>query len=350
MGRHRHAINVRTDGLAAVLGRLLRDARIRSAALVDVSSGMLLDAYTADPARADLELLGAGHAELVRVTLGVVPAPRGGVCRCEVVVDDGAGLHHVLRVVPEEDGGLLALSVVVVGPERLVGRVRRRLRGVSTAALTAGPSTARRPASPRWALGPSSSRSPVRTGPTDTAPSGFVLPAGAGTAMPVAMKPSPGRGAEALPQRSGSSGLGADARRPLSGRETEPDLATLLFGEAAPVNGSGLGAVGPGRVEVDPIDASSPDGEAANVSGAVRMHPVSRLVAASGVVTAAREGMPLGATKLEAPEPADSDARRDREAFAHRMPGRPKDSARAPADADRRPAPPSALPPGPRPG
>jgi hypothetical protein len=149
-------VNVRADGLAAVLGRLLRDERIRSAALVDVDSGMVLDSCTADQARPDLEVLGAEHAEPVRVTLGVLPGAHGDLARCEVVVNDGAGLHHVLRVVPEPDGGWLALSIVVAGSERFVARVRRRLRKVSASALTAGPSTARRPSAARWAFGSAS--------------------------------------------------------------------------------------------------------------------------------------------------------------------------------------------------
>lgn len=157
MGRHWHAVNVRVDGLAPVLGRLLNDTRIRSAALVDVDSGMVLDACGGDhpaddPAGArlpDLEVLSAGHADLVRVTLAVLHGPDRRPGRCEVVADDGAGHHHVLRVLPDAHGGPLALSVVVAGPERVVSRVRRRLRRVSSAALTAGPSTARRPPATR---------------------------------------------------------------------------------------------------------------------------------------------------------------------------------------------------------
>jgi hypothetical protein len=146
-------VNVRADGLAPVLGRLLRDPRIRSAALVDVDSGMVLDSCTSDQAGPDPEVQGAGHADMVRVTLGVLPGPREQRGRCEVVIDDGTGMHHVLRVVPDAHGGLLALTVVVTGPDRVVARVRRRLRRVSSAALTAGPSTVRRPSAAQWVLG-----------------------------------------------------------------------------------------------------------------------------------------------------------------------------------------------------
>ena len=40
-------VNVRADGIAVVLGPLLRDERIIAAALVDVESGMVLDAWSA---------------------------------------------------------------------------------------------------------------------------------------------------------------------------------------------------------------------------------------------------------------------------------------------------------------
>jgi hypothetical protein len=298
-----------------VLGRLLRDARIRSAALVDVDSGMLLDACTSDQARADLEVLGAGHAELVRVTLGVVPGPRGGLGRCEVVVDDGAGLHHVLRVVPEEDGALLALSVVVAGPERVVARVRRRLRRVSAAALTAGPSTARRPAATRWALGLSSFTTPVRTGPADAAPAGFG-PSGTSAdgvalpvvALPVVALPSSARGPDARDAATRATAPSdvepcdpdRDAERwDVDGSEP-PDVATLLFVKADPATGR------PARLSAR--------------SGPRATRP------SWGAGTAGRRACP---------PPCGCSRRR----------GWPPGS-----DTDRRPAPPSALPPGPHRG
>src|SRR4051795_12445190 len=74
VGRHRHAVTVRADGLGVVLGPLLNDPRVVLAALVDVDSGMVLDACTPDRPGAqywgaDLEMAGAGHAELARVAL-----------------------------------------------------------------------------------------------------------------------------------------------------------------------------------------------------------------------------------------------------------------------------------------
>ena len=55
------------------------DARITAAALVDVDSGMVLDAWSAHgpgtgPAAPDLEMLGAQHAEVVRCALALLAA------------------------------------------------------------------------------------------------------------------------------------------------------------------------------------------------------------------------------------------------------------------------------------
>jgi len=89
-------VNVRADGIAVVLGPLLSDARITAAALVDVDSGMVLDAWSASPgpgagpAAPDLEMLGAQHAEVVRCALALLAAhpppdgPEAGTC--EVVL------------------------------------------------------------------------------------------------------------------------------------------------------------------------------------------------------------------------------------------------------------------------
>ncbi len=162
MGRHRHAVAVRTDGLAAVLGPLFFDPRIRSAALLDVDSGMVLDVCGPDtavgrtargvPAAHDHrdEVRGAAHAELVRIALALAPNAGG---RVGIVLEAGPD-RHVLRTVADPHGGRLALSVVVRGPDRAVRRVRKLLQDVSDAALTAGPSTAVRPGSTGWATPP----------------------------------------------------------------------------------------------------------------------------------------------------------------------------------------------------
>jgi hypothetical protein len=155
-GRHRHAADVRTDGLAAVLGRLLDHPAVRSAALVDVDSGMLLDTAGDRDATGpigDPEVLGALHADLVRAAAGLLPpsgngldgagpdgaGPDGALLDGDVLVDSGPSGHHVVRILTDPHGGRLALTAVVVGPWWVVERVRRRLRRVPAEALTAGP-------------------------------------------------------------------------------------------------------------------------------------------------------------------------------------------------------------------
>ena len=102
-------VNVRADGIAVVLGPLLRDVRIVAAALVDVDSGMVLDAWSAAATDAttgspDLELIGAQHAEIVRTALALLhswPAGGGAPGTCEVVLGADGGARHLLRTVPD---------------------------------------------------------------------------------------------------------------------------------------------------------------------------------------------------------------------------------------------------------
>lgn len=181
MGRHRHAVAVRTDGLAVVLGPLVTDPRVRSAALIDVDSGMVLDVCGPDTAagrsgrgRADDhdhrdEVRGAAHAELVRIGLALAPNSGGAL---GLVLQAGPA-RHVLHTVPDPHGGRLALSVVVRGNDRLVAKVRRRLRSVSEAALTAGPSVAVRPGTAVWQAGDAPATAPgpaAPGGPGEPAP------------------------------------------------------------------------------------------------------------------------------------------------------------------------------------
>ncbi len=193
MGRHRHAVAVRTDGLAAVLGPLFFDPRIRSAALLDVDSGMVLDVCGPDtavgrtgrgvPAAHDHrdEVRGAAHAELVRIALALAPNAGG---RLGLVLEAGPD-RHVLRTVADPHGGRLALSVVVRGPDRAVRRVRKLLEEVSDAALTAGPSTAVRPGSAGWAATPATT-APVPDHPGPVPPT---TPAGRAGAAPASGPP-----------------------------------------------------------------------------------------------------------------------------------------------------------------
>ena len=201
MGRHRHVVNVRADGIAVVLGPLLRDVRIVAAALVDVDSGMVLDAWSAAGAgdRApDLELIGAQHAEIVRTALALLrtwPAAGGAPGTCEVVLGADGGARHLLRTVPDPLGDRLALAVVVNGPQRVLDRVRKRLQAVSVDALTAGPSMTRRPPAADGRSTP-----PGPDVPAHPEPGAGLVPTGSGS------RPSAGAG---RPVRTGRPGLPA---------------------------------------------------------------------------------------------------------------------------------------------
>lgn len=183
VGRHRHAINVRADGLASVLGTLMQDAAVQAALLVDVDSGMVLDACgpQAGGAVFDQEQLGAAHGELMRLSLGpafgFAPNDPVPVDDCEIVVALGGERHLVLGRVTDPHGDRLVLSVLVCGPPRAVRRTRRRLREVSAAALTAGPTVSLRPVEGTWVPGVTEERPEVRARPVadppDTWPRGF---------------------------------------------------------------------------------------------------------------------------------------------------------------------------------
>jgi hypothetical protein len=139
---------VRSDGLSTVLASLLADRRVLAATLVDVGSGFLLDACTRDDGLADLELLGAAHADLART--GATLAPGGGA----LVLETADGRVHVLREVDDPHGDRIVLTAVVRGSARVVARVRQRLAEVPVEALTAGPTLQRRPVDGRWDLAP----------------------------------------------------------------------------------------------------------------------------------------------------------------------------------------------------
>ena len=206
MGRHRHVVNVRADGIAVVLGPLLSDARITAAALVDVDSGMVLDAWSAHgpgtgPTAPDLEMLGAQHAEVVQCALALLAAhplpdgPEAGTC--EVVLGADGGHQHLLRTVPDPHGDRLALAVVVDGPRRVLDRVRKRLRSVSVDALTAGPSMTRRPVLGGWSFAVPRPDVPASGSPAPPAPPGTSTPVAwgppgpPGTPTPPPVAPGP---------------------------------------------------------------------------------------------------------------------------------------------------------------
>jgi hypothetical protein len=139
VARHRRPITVRDDGLATVVDPLVTACAIDVAVLVDVESGMLLDAWVRDGI-GEVETLGAAHADAVRALLAA------GAPATELILSEDDTRHHILRSVVDPSGGRLVLAVVVTGSPRLLRRVRSKLREVPEACLTAGPSLA--PADP----------------------------------------------------------------------------------------------------------------------------------------------------------------------------------------------------------
>ena len=133
MARHRRPVSVRDDGLEAVIDPLVTACGIDMAVLVDVDSGMLLDAWMRG-GLGDAEALGAGHADVVRALLTVAGSPAA-----ELELSEDGYRHHLVRCVADPSGGRLALAVVVAGPPRVVRRTRRHLRELPDACLTAGP-------------------------------------------------------------------------------------------------------------------------------------------------------------------------------------------------------------------
>jgi hypothetical protein len=206
-------VNVRADGIAVVLGPLLSDARITAAALVDVDSGLVLDAWSAvAPAGAapDLELIGAQHAEIVRNALTLLrtwPDADGPEADpCEVVLGADGGCRHLLRTVPDPHGDRLALAVVVDGPPRVLERVRKRLRSISVDALTAGPSMIRRPVLGGWSFAmpkPDVPASPERP---------MVRPPEPGPPVPHGVAPMDGALRDLVAVETGQSGPDGSAR------------------------------------------------------------------------------------------------------------------------------------------
>ncbi len=344
-------VNVRTDGLAVVLGPLLSDSRITAAALVDVDSGMVLDAWSAaDPAAAapDLELIGAQHAEVVRCALALLrawPSADGvGADDCEVVLGADGGCRHLLRTVPDPHGQRLALAVVVDGPPRAVDRVRKRLRSISVDALTAGPSMTRRPVSGGWS---------------------FAMPAPDVPARPEPRPVRPDRGAGAAPAPSGSP-LVAPARAsgPAQGPAPTPYPAAAPPAptRAATPTASPAAVPAPSRLDGRRPDLPGPRGAerratpAAGVPAAGVPAPPVAAPPAGARPEPAPPAAPLAAPLAAAHAPAPHLRSVRPEPPADRDPDGPPPAAtpRAAAPAPRPPSPPAALPapapPRPRPG
>lgn len=123
---------LRSPTLVSVLGRLVHDRRVAAVALIDVTSGMVLDGHVTCTAPVDLELLGACSAELV-VWAG------GGSGEVDLVVSQAGTRHHVVRSVPDPHGDRLVLAVLAHCSARRLRPVLRRLRRIRVGALVTGP-------------------------------------------------------------------------------------------------------------------------------------------------------------------------------------------------------------------
>jgi len=268
-------VNIRADGIAVVLGPLLRDVRIVAAALVDVDSGMVLDAWSAaaTDTSTDLELIGAQHAEIVRTALALLhswPAGGGAPGTCEVVLGADHGARHLLRTVPDPLGDRLVLAVVVNGSQRVLDRVRKRLESVSIDALTAGPSMTRRPLGGGWSFEPPGPDVPAHPG---TGP----VPMGVGSRPSGGAPPSvPDRGGMPAPRGTGPMGMpGPRTVEPVgtpAPRLSEPGPAPVGPDPALPPPGQQ--AAGPPVADRSaarrPVAGSAPTGSATASSGPPR--------------------------------------------------------------------------------
>ena len=226
-GRHRHAINVRADGLRTVLGPLMRDPAVQAALLVDIDSGMVLDCCGRESAGTvvDQEQLGAAHGDLMRLALGSAFGPGADDPgrpdpECEIVIGLDERRHLVLRRVRDPHGDRLALSVLIDGPPRVLRRTRRRLRDVSAAALTAGPTTSLRPIEGEWQPG--------------------ALPSPAGSGAAPARR---GAGAGTRAERAGAEHGAGGARFLQTTRILQPAAAPDPATSAAPKPGATMPAI-----------------------------------------------------------------------------------------------------------
>lgn len=277
MARHRHAVTVRADGLDAVLASVVNDARVVAAALVDVDSGMVLDACGPDAAaEATMEVCAAGHAELVRVARGLPGLADSDPATHAMTVSAGPSTHHLLRTIPDPHGDLLVLSVQVRGSKRFAERVRKRLNGVGADALTAGPTAVRRPGVGGWSLGrppapgPAHPRPPFpvddRLDPRQAHPRAGGLfepsPPRGLPAQPVPAQPAPAQPAPTEAGRYGWPSFGVDAPeiRPGGPVLLGVDLSGGSAGRPAPAGPPVGGPGGPGSVH-------GPDGAGAPVGG-----------------------------------------------------------------------------------
>ncbi|MEU7819153.1 hypothetical protein, partial [Pseudonocardia sp. NPDC049154] len=178
---------------------VLRQPSVLACALVDVESGLTLDAETADRARLDTEAVAAAQAEVIRAAQALAQVVRGAPA--EVVVKQGSAVLHLIRLLPDPVGPGLVLSVLVLTPERNLRKVRRVLDRVDPAAFV--------PRRPRAA-------SPVATSEVTAVPDTATwspdnAPVAAGSAPAPAGPPAPAPAAPGAPAQPGAAAAGVGA-------------------------------------------------------------------------------------------------------------------------------------------
>ncbi|MCE3554773.1 hypothetical protein LWC33_25390 [Pseudonocardia sp. RS11V-5] len=274
---------------------VLRQPSVLACALVDVESGLTLDAETADRARLDTEAVAAAQAEVIRAAQALAQVVRGAPA--EVVVKQGTAVMHLIRLLPDPAGPGLVLAVLVVTPERNLRKVRRVLDRIDPAAfvprrLRAAPAAAvsEVPPAPDEAAG-----SPAAVS-ADAVPVGpFPAAVAPGPAAPGTATAAPGAAAGPAPARPAPAGTTAS---PPAGRPVVPPVpawaARSAGAPAAPVSvapgphGALLTVHGPngsGPVGYGP-NGSGPVGYGSNGSGPVGSDPVGAGPVGSGPVGA----------------------------------------------------------------
>ncbi len=312
MARHRRPVNVRDDGLTAVLGPLATAGGVEFAVLLDVDSGMVLDAWArgGEAETPDAESLGARHADIVRALLAFPGSPPAELA---LTVDNR---HHLVRCVADPAGGRLALAVVVNGTPWVVRRVRRHLRQLPDAGLTTGPWIL------SWAVGPEPPPRPSAEG-YRTPMSAGPLPDGQPLVVPVV-------GAASTADRlAGAVALGDPA--------TSAPIAAASAFVGDPATSAPM--AGASAKSCDSATPAGATGTVASLGGPAIPEPTTAAAAA-----------PVGAAAVPVPTPEQAAVDgADSPASATEVPSAVPTPTTGPTatvpDPRRGPAPPSALPP-----
>ncbi|WP_433508024.1 hypothetical protein ACQP04_17130 [Pseudonocardia halophobica] len=241
---------------------VLRQPSVLACALVDVESGLTLDAETADRARLDTEAVAAAQAEVIRAAQALAQVVRGAPA--EVVVRQGSAVLHLIRLLPDPAGPGLVLSVLVLTPERNLRKVRRVLDRVDPATFVPRRPRATSPvAAPGVTAAPDAASWSPEDAPVEAAP---------------AVPPAPAAAAPGAPAHPGAAAVGAGAPggaparpvagpalvgttvSPAAGRATVPPVPAWAGPAGAPAGPARVGPVPVGPVPVGAAGTPGPTG------------------------------------------------------------------------------------------